>query len=73
MMKDESIDYLPSVKNLMDMLHMGIKPDHVNKYQAKDSNCKFCRKKCPLFSKNECFKKTVEEQQSCEHFKGVVK
>lgn len=71
MMEDTSVNYLPSVKNLMDMLHMGIKPEHVNKYSATNSNCKFCRKKCKLFSKNECFKKSVEEQMACEHFESL--
>lgn len=58
---------MPS-KLLHEMLMMGVKKDHPNKFSPGESNCKFCRKKCPLFTKNECFKKSVEEQQACEHY-----
>lgn len=63
---DEHVNYLDP-KLLRGMLMMGIKKAHPNKYSPKESNCKFCRKKCPLFLKNECFKKSVEEQRACEH------
>ena len=68
---DENVNYLDT-SMLRKMLMMGIKKDHPNKFSPGESNCKFCRKKCPLFTKNECFKKSVEEQQTCEHY-GVVK
>lgn len=67
---NEMVNQVPEIRlyNPYNMIGMGIKKDHLNKYAATDSNCKFCRKKCPLFSKNECFKKSVEEQQTCEYY-----
>ena len=68
----DEVPYMPlhNFDLLNEMLHMGIKKDHPNKYQKPgDTNCRFCRKKCKLFGKNECYKKTPEEQMKCEFYK----
>ena len=62
-LENASFKFDPNDPAFQRMVRKALKAQYAN--APKHENCKECRKFCPLFKKNECFKKTTVEQKAC--------